>query len=141
MKQFPKSEIVPMLNGSYRKKYLYPRIQVKILNGEIIILGVKEGVDPLLKIKDSLSELNFGDITFNVEDCADEIGTQLFRLSSSLIEYNFISGWVALNQNTRKQYFSKDESRKLDFLNTLIGENIVFISKELGFDFKSNIFT
>ena len=33
MKQFPKSEIVPMLNGSYRKKYLYPRIQVKILNG------------------------------------------------------------------------------------------------------------
>jgi hypothetical protein len=58
-----------------------------------------------------------------------------------LIEYNFISGWVALNQNTRKQYFSKDESRKLDFLNTLIGENIVFISKELGFDFKSNIFT
>ena len=141
MKQFPKSEIVPMLNGSYRKKYLYPRIQVKILNGEIIILGVKEGVEPLLKIKDSLSELNFGDITFNVEDCADEIGTQLFRLSSSLIEYNFISGWVALNQNTRKQYFSKDESRKLDFLNTLIGENIVFISKELGFDLKSNIFT
>ena len=141
MKQFPKSEIVPMLNGSYRKKYLYPRIQVKILNGEIIILGVKEGVDPLLKIKDSLSELNFGDITFNVENCSDEIGTQLFRLSSSLIEYNFISGWVALNQNTRKQYFSKDESGKLDFLNTLIGENIVFISKELGFDFKSNIFT
>ena len=41
MKQFPQSEIVPMLNGSYRKKYLYPRIQVKILNGEIIILGVK----------------------------------------------------------------------------------------------------
>ena len=32
MKNYPKSEIVPMLNGSYRKKYLYPRVQVKILN-------------------------------------------------------------------------------------------------------------
>ena len=49
MKQFPDSEIVPMLNGSYRKKYLYPRIQVKILNEQIIIFAIKEGVKPLLK--------------------------------------------------------------------------------------------
>ena len=59
MKQFPDSEIVPMLNGSYRKKYLYPRIQVKILNEQIIIFAIKEGVKPLLKIQDSIKELNF----------------------------------------------------------------------------------
>ena len=32
MKQYPDSEIVPMLNGSYREKFLYPRVKVKILN-------------------------------------------------------------------------------------------------------------
>ena len=28
MKQFPDNEIVPMLNGTYREKFLYPRVQV-----------------------------------------------------------------------------------------------------------------
>ena len=55
MKQSPDSEIVPMLNGSYRKKYLYPRIQVKILNEQIIIFAINEGVKPLLKIQDSIT--------------------------------------------------------------------------------------
>ena len=27
MKNFPNEEIVPMLNGAYRKKFLYPRIR------------------------------------------------------------------------------------------------------------------
>mgnify|MGYP003312763580 CR=1 FL=1 len=34
MRDFPNDEIVPMLNGSYRKKFLYPRIQVKIVDEE-----------------------------------------------------------------------------------------------------------
>ena len=32
MRQFPNEEIVPMINGHYRKKFLYPRIQVKVFN-------------------------------------------------------------------------------------------------------------
>ena len=38
MKNFPNDEIVPMLNGSYRKKFLYPRIQVKIVDEEILLV-------------------------------------------------------------------------------------------------------
>ena len=44
MKNYPKSEIVPMLNGSYRKKYLYPRVQVKILNEKFIFLELLKGL-------------------------------------------------------------------------------------------------
>ena len=36
MKQFANQEIVPMLDGSYREKFLYPRVQVKILNEQIV---------------------------------------------------------------------------------------------------------
>jgi len=30
--QFADDSIIPLLNGKYRKKFLYPRVQVKILN-------------------------------------------------------------------------------------------------------------
>ena len=54
MRKFNDKEIVPMLDGSYRDKFLYPRIQVKILNEQIHFVAISEGVNP---IKDILSKL------------------------------------------------------------------------------------
>ena len=50
MKEHPGSDITPMLNGNYREKFLYPRVQVKILNEEIYLIGIAEGVDPIKSI-------------------------------------------------------------------------------------------
>ena len=38
MKQFSEEKIVPFLDGKLRSKYLYPRVQVKILNEQIYII-------------------------------------------------------------------------------------------------------
>ena len=141
MKQFPNDEIVPMLNGAYRKKFLYPRIQVKVLDEEIFIIGLNQGVDPIMKIKDEIKELNFGDITFKVEDCNLEESAQLFNLTSNLIKYKFISNWVALNNSTNNKYQNMNDANRLEFLNKLLGENIVFLAREVGFDFEKNIFS
>ena len=141
MKQFPNDEIVPMLNGAYRKKFLYPRIQVKVLDEEIFIIGLNQGVDPIMKIKDEIKELNFGDITFKVEDCDLEESAQLFNLTSNLIKYKFISNWVALNNSTNNKYQNMKDANRLEFLNKLLGENIVFLAREVGFDFEKNIFS
>ena len=141
MKQFPNDEIVPMLNGAYRKKFLYPRIQVKVLDEEIFIIGLNQGVDPIMKIKDEIKELNFGDITFKVEDCDLEESAQLFNLTSNLIKYKFISNWVALNNSTNNKYQNMNDANRLGFLNKLLGENIVFLAREVGFDFEKNIFS
>ena len=65
MKNYPKSEIVPMLNGSYRKKYLYPRVQVKILNEKIYFLGIAEGVSAVKSLVQNFNALDFGNITFS----------------------------------------------------------------------------
>jgi len=66
MKHFPDEEIVPMLDGRYREKFLYPRVQVKILNEQIYILGLNEGVDPVLSLVEKFDFLDFGNITFQV---------------------------------------------------------------------------
>ena len=67
MKQFSNEKIVPFLDGKLRNKYLYPRVQVKILNEQIYIIGLKEGVDPVLALTDNVKSFNFGNITINIE--------------------------------------------------------------------------
>ena len=141
MKNFPNEEIVPMLNGSYRKKYLYPRIQVKILDEEILLVGLSQGVDPILKIQEKIKELNFGDITFEVLDKSVVEESEAFMFTSSLQKYEFVSNWVALNANTSKQFDAKNEKEKLQFLNNLIAKNIVFISQDIGFELPENIYS
>ena len=38
MNQFADDPVIPLLNGQYRKNFLYPRVQVKILNEQIYLV-------------------------------------------------------------------------------------------------------
>ena len=141
MRNFPNDGIVPMLNGSYRKKFLYPRIQVKIVDEEILLVGLHQGVDPILAIHEKINDLNFGDITFEVLEKSVEESSEAFFFSSSLHRYRFLSNWVALNINTSKKYNTKEDEEKLQYLNDLIAKNIVFIAREMGFELAKNIYS
>ena len=57
IKKHASEPITPMLDGTYRKKFSYPRVQVKILNEQIYIIGIKEGVEPVLSIPDKILSL------------------------------------------------------------------------------------
>ena len=50
IRNFKNESIVPMLDGSKRDKFLYPRVQVKILDEQIYLIGINEGVSPVLEI-------------------------------------------------------------------------------------------
>ena len=141
MKQFSHDKIVPFLNGQLRNKYLYPRVQVKILNEQIYIVGVKEGINPVVSLIDNFNSFNFGNITINIEKYDIEKNKNQFNTTEKLLRYKFITPWIALNKSTGGKYrFLTDQEKPL-FLNQLLGKNLLFIAKELGFDIKNKIFT
>ena len=141
MKQFSDAEIVPFLDGKLRYKYLYPRVQVKILNEQIYIIGLKEGVDPVLSLVDNVKSFNFGNITINIEKFDVEENNDQFISTEKLLRYKFITPWIALNKSTSGKYrFLTDQEKPL-FLNKLLGLNLLFLSKELREDIKSKIYT
>ena len=141
MKQFSDEKVVPFLNGKLRNKYLYPRVQVKILNEQIYIVGIKEGVNPVLSLIDNIRLFNFGNITINIEKYDIEENKDQFITTEKLLRYKFITPWIALNKSTGSKYrFLTDQEKPL-FLNQLLGKNLLFIAKELGFDIKNKIFT
>ena len=141
MKQFPDEKIVPFLDGKLRSKYLYPRVQVKILNEQIYIVGINEGVDPVLSLVHNLDSFNFGDITIKIEKIDIEQNKEPVSLVDKLLRYKFVTPWVALNAGSNKKFKSVEQDDKILFLNKLLGQNLLFISKELGLDTDSKIYT
>ena len=140
MKNYPKSEIVPMLNGSYRKKYLYPRVQVKILNEKIYFLGIAEGVSAVKSLIDNFKALDFGNITFNIKDIIiDENG--LFKQSDDINKYKFITPWVALNRTNIKKFSMTPSSLKRKFLCELLTRNLIFLTSEFKINVDKKILT
>jgi len=139
--QFSDQKIVPFLNGKLRNKYLYPRVQVKILNEQIYIIGIKEGIDSVLSLIDNIRSLNFGNITINIEKYDIEENKDQFISTEKLLRYKFFTSWIALNKSTAGKYRLLSDQEKPLFLNQLIGKNLLFIAKELGFKIKNKIFT
>ena len=141
MRQYPDEPIIPMLDGSYRDRFLYPRVQVKILNEQIYIIGIHEGVDPVLSVAEKFEMFDFGNITFEVQDCDIENVDQQFIPSSRLVRYRFITPWVALNHMTGGKYRFLTNQEKPSYLNRLLGQNIIFLANEVGIKLEDNIFT
>ena len=141
MKQFSDEKVVPFLNGKLRNKYLYPRVQVKILNEQIYIVGIKEGINPVLSLIDNFNSFNFGNITINIEKYDIEKNKDQFTTTEKLLRYKFITPWIALNKSNGGKYRLLADQEKPLFLNQLLGKNLLFIAKELGFEIKNKIFT
>ncbi len=141
MRHYPNLDIIPMLNGKYRDRYLYPRVQVKVLNEQIYIVGVGDGSDCVLQLIDKISTLDFGNITFEVNDKNIIDMMDQFQQADQLIRYRFVTPWVALNQTTGRKYRALNNSERVNFLNKLLGRNIIFVAKELSIDLEDKVFT
>ena len=141
MRHYPDLDIIPMLNGKYRDRYLYPRVQVKVLNEQIYIVGVGDGSDCVLQLIDKISTLDFGNITFEVNDKNIIDMMDKFQQADQLIRYRFVTPWVALNQTTGRKYRALNNSERVNFLNKLLGRNIIFVAKELSVNLEDKVFT
>ncbi len=141
MRQFPDQELIPLLDGRYRDQYLYPRVQVKILNEQIYLVGINEGVEPILDMVDKFDFLDFGNITFQVLDVDVDEHSDLFQPITRMIRYRFITPWVALNQTTGIRYRYLNSVEKMNYLSRLLSQNIVFLAREMGMELEEKIFT
>ncbi|SVA27906.1 uncharacterized protein METZ01_LOCUS80760 [marine metagenome] len=141
MRQYPDEPVIPMLDGTYRDRFLYPRVQVKILNEQIYIIGIHEGADAVLSLAKKFDIFDFGNITFEVKDYNVEETNQQFVPSSRLVRYRFLTPWVALNHMTGGRYRFLTNQEKPSFLNRLLGQNIIFLANEVGIRLEDEIYT
>ncbi|MED5266159.1 MAG: CRISPR-associated endonuclease Cas6 [Candidatus Neomarinimicrobiota bacterium] len=134
MKNFSSYNVVPMLNGEFRNRYLYPRVQVKVINEKIFIIGIGNGYDPVLQLTDNINQLDFGNITFDILEKRIDENENIFDYKEDPINYQFITSWAALNKNSLKTFRKMNPENRINYLNKLLEKNIAFISNELNLD-------
>jgi len=131
MRNYSSHGIVPMLNGKYRDRYLYPRVQVKVINENIFIVGIGHGVDAVLELIDNIKQLDFGNITFDILDKKVDEVKNVFEYKEKPFNYQFLTSWAALNKNSWISFNGMDSENKINYLNKLLEKNLAFISNEL----------
>ena len=95
----------------------------------------------LLSIEELKSTLDFGNITFEINDFDVEQQGEQFVPTDCLLRYRFVTPWVALNHMTGGRYKFLTNQEKPSFLNRLLGQNIIFLAKEVGIKIEDSIFT
>ena len=95
----------------------------------------------MLSLIEKFDIFDFGNITFEIQNTDIEQGDQQFIPTDPLLRYKFITPWVALNQMTGGKYRFLTNQEKPSFLNRLLGQNIIFIAKEVGVNLNNKVFT
>ena len=113
--------------------YRYPRIQYKILDGVLLVLGIEEGAGVLKEIYDKYEEIKLGDSVYTIVERGIALKEEEFGISTELTTYEFITPWIALSQTNYQRYLESNRADRRELLRrTLIG-NILSASKGVDY--------
>ncbi|MEO0021482.1 MAG: CRISPR-associated endonuclease Cas6 [candidate division WOR-3 bacterium] len=117
-----------------RLLYRYPVIQYKVINNDIIIIGIYEGVEVVKKIFEKVQALV-------IDSTWQEVVTKsLFSYSAEfgsapqLLPYTFLSPWLALNEQNYQHYVCAGSPQaRRELLERILVGNILSVAKGLGY--------
>ncbi len=115
--------------------YEYPKVQYRIINGEIVIIGLKEYSNKIYILLDKLKSL-----IINKEYKIRYIKVEniKFLIDKEFSTYKFITPWLALNEINYRNFKNLDTKNKKDLLGRILIGNILSFLKgmDIHLDFK-----
>jgi len=114
--------------------YKYPYIQYKMIKNVPIILGVREGTDVLEEIYDKYHHINLNGHIYEILEKSINLKEEEFILSDKLLNYSFLTPWLALNEENYERYQRCEIwGKKKELLKKILIGNIISMSKGLGY--------
>lgn len=125
----------PLLHNHYSNdKYLfsYPLIQYKVIDGNVLILGIDEGADLIKDINPQINSLSLDKEYKIVEKQLIEKQVDI-KPSSQEKHYKFVTPWLGLNTKNYPKYMAlKTWKEKKELINKILVGNLLSMSKGLG---------
>ncbi len=120
--------------------YRYPNVQYKIIDKNPVILGIEDGAKVLRKenvyIEDTI-KIGQEEVISNqreIKSITSNIG-----IVKDINRYEFITPWIALNQNNTKKYKAMDIIEQEKLLEKILVGNILSLSKGIGYTVEETI--
>jgi hypothetical protein len=113
--------------------YRYPVVQCKQFKNMFIILGISQGADFLFEHTRGLKEICQGTIACTILERDPAIRLEEFGIGS-LQTYEFLTPWLALNQqNAKKFYILKGKAERDAFMHRILVNNLGMLAKSLDY--------
>jgi hypothetical protein len=113
----------------------YPVVQCKQIKGTLMVIGTGQGADLLLEISSSTQEFRFKETSCIITGRDQEIRAEEFGISDTIHTYEFLTPWLALNQqNAKKFYDLKGKPDRDTFMQKILAGHLSILAKSLDYD-------
>lgn len=126
LNKFGKKDYVELHNHSGEGfVYIYPKIQYKIIGGDAVLIGIKEGINVLGDIILDIKELDLKGEIYKVVNGYVRVKLEEFGVADDMIKYKFISPWIALNEKNYLKFKNLDKEGRKKLLERILIGNVL----------------
>jgi len=112
--------------------YRYPAVQCKLIKNTLIIIGISQGAALLEQLSHARNEILSGKNICTILERDAVIRNEEFGISDTTHTYEFLTPWLALNQqNAKKFYDLKGKPERDAFMQKILIGNLATLSKSL----------
>ncbi|MCD5397474.1 hypothetical protein LR003_00890 [candidate division NPL-UPA2 bacterium] len=131
---YPEKRLLHQHREDGKTDYYYPLVQYKIINGECLIAGFKEGAELLANLDFATKTLLLGKWQYVILAKELECYHISIEITGTLQRYQFLTPWLALNEKNYEKYQGLENwAEKKEFLGKILIGNIISMSKGLGY--------
>jgi hypothetical protein len=113
----------------------YPIVQCKQIKSTLMVIGVGQGAGLLQEIAGGAKEFRFGDTISIISGRDQEIRNETFGNSDKIHTYEFLTPWLALNQqNAKKFYGLKGKPERDAFMKSILSGHLTTLAKSIDYD-------
>ena len=100
-----------------------------------MVIGISQGADLLQEISGGKKELGTGEIICTISGRDHVIRNEVFTISDKIHTYEFLTPWLALNQqNAKKFYDLKGKPERDAFMQKILTGNLNTLAKSIDYD-------
>ncbi|MDY6845396.1 MAG: CRISPR-associated endonuclease Cas6 [Thermodesulfobacteriota bacterium] len=131
---YPEKQLLHQHCENGKIDYHHPLVQYKIINGECLLVGFKDGAELLANLALAAKTLFLGCENYTILTTELEFHNVSIKTTETVQRYSFLTPWLALNEKNYEKYqrFGSWPKRKELLEKVLIG-NIISMSKGLGY--------
>ncbi|HSA37853.1 MAG TPA: CRISPR-associated endonuclease Cas6 [Methanoregula sp.] len=115
--------------------FRYPVLQYKQIKTNSLVTGIGQGADCLCQLTRDQVTLGAGQNTCRITARDPKIRHELFGVAATLITYEFLTPWIALNQQNAKKFYDLHGKPQRDaFMQKLLIAQLNTLAKSLNYD-------
>jgi hypothetical protein len=113
----------------------YPVVQCKQIKDRLRVVGIAQGAALLWEISAKDNEIRMGGNSCIISGRDPEIRNEAFSISDTIHTYEFLTPWLALNQqNAKKFYDLKGKPERDSFMQKILTRNLITLAKSIDYD-------